>query len=832
MNDERLAGVKAEAARNEAIKRMERVGVDLVGGKTKSGRTRDQWRVVDPAMDLLGRGGEKTSDRTESYFRDQDRVVNVLLDELPEEFFDGKGELKREADSLIRKIIDNEVTGYRGYERFNSDGDQELIKLNVLESVRRAEMIKELEKTVSRVFSERLGVVVYSPKPEEIKIEIDDGKWKRYDGMNTDLRLAGDAKWRKEHKEGYEKVRERLEKAGVAFREDGSPRDEGDTGAEDEAKSKDDMSEGAVLLESAMLINDKKRRGDLILEALKDPKMSRADRKRAVDALNLSVGVDMTVAAEAKEVMEADDLRAEFYMILNEQLFSENASVDPVSTVFVNDWLSSKGIGIRDKKTRDEFFNYMALMNMRAAVRHFEDNPSILSKVIGKEGVEGQGEEKDTKWKRAYLAGYQDRQILGVLEAAETDGYKKANISNALKMFAEEAIAARSGTPDALISQWALFYRSNVPAKPEFELNYISAVAEELGITEYEASVGFAMFEALLEPEYNSRHPLYSITHPREHATALKTSIWWGSIAWWSPEITGDPSGQACAMPDRLWAPAGVMYPNLMTEILAGNGVDEVLEIIENPVKTGEGILTKNFGDIVKAMNLHRKLTDIGPGTPGARMETEMLWQIKDLMGVLMVPADDAVNKKMNYFRPEGAMDNLLAVSKVFFWEISTRNPNCRKMEDRGMMRAVSPKGIFDRLAQLSIRRDGLAFFELPKVVGALEVRQGKSFGDLRSYVSGIIRSFINSRMNVPEGEGSLVHFIESSLPTSPVTSVAEAERKLMKAAGKTSPVQDFAETAYSARTDAAARLAESARSDTNPITSNVKKLTSWWLKS
>lgn len=825
MGDETLAGVKAEAARNDAIKRMDRVGMDLVGGKTKNGRTRDQWRVVDPAMDPLSWEEEKRSARSEDYFRAQDRVVNALLDELPENCFDEKGVLNKRVEALARMVIDNAANGYTDYSRFRDEDVQCMHQLGYIDEVEQNEFRGNIEKAVGKVFSERLGVVVYSPEPA------DDGKWKRYDGMNTDLRLARDTKWRKEHKEGYEKVRERLEKAGVKFDGDGRPRDEGSTEEKKETKGKVDTSAGAVLLETAMQINDAKRRGDLILEALKDPTMSAANRTRAVDALNLGV-VEATAAPEAKEVMDIDDLRAEFYMILNEQLFSENASVDPVSTVFVNEWLNGKGIGIRDKKTRDEFFNYMTLMNMRAAVRHFEDNPSILSKVIGKEGVEGQGEEKDTKWKRAYLAGYQDRQILGVLEAAETDGYKKANISNALKMFAEEAIAARSGTPDALISQWALFYRSNVPAKPEFELNYISAVAEELGITEYEASVGFAMFEALLEPEYNSRHPLYSITHPREHATALKTSIWWGSIAWWSPEITGDPTGQACAMPDRLWAPAGVMYPDLMTEILAGNGVDEILEIIENPVKTGEGILTKNFGDIVKAMNLHKLFTDIGPGTPGGRMEAEMLWKIKDLMGVLMVPADDAANKKMNYFRPERAMDNLLAVAKVFFWEISTRNPNCRKMEDRGIMRAVSPKGIFDRFAQLSIRRDGLAFFELPKVVGALEARQGKSFADLRSYVSGIVRSFINSRMNVPEGEGSLVHFVESSLPTSPVTSVGEAERKLMKAAGKTSPVQDLAETAYSARTNAAARLDESARSDTNPITSSAKKITSWWLKS
>lgn len=742
------------------------------------------------------------------------------------------------------------------------------------------------EEEIGKILNGETGVVVREEVPTKLGVpeEVIDGQFreepKYYSNIRIDLETArngykglrGEAA-----RQGREAIRSRLEKAGIEF-EGETPVDPYDiehqkpewieeqmkrqargektdrpvkeinlgTDTENEGtnsnirgeanKSQADMARD--LYQRAMRIpvtnaNGRNARNDLLLQVIRTsgdiPQQLIDD---AVDGLSYP---DVTPAVEPKEVMDIDDLRAEFHMVMNEQLFSKNGSVDPVTEIFVNQWLNDRGLsGVQNKQTRDEFMKYMTLMNMRAASRHFEDNPAILSKVIGKEGVEGQGEDLDTKWKRAYLAGYQDRQILGVLETQETDGFRKDNVASALKMFAEEVMAARSGAQDRDLSEWALFYRANEPAKPEFELSYISAVAERLGITEYEASVGYSMFEALLEPEYNTRHPLYSITHPREHATALRFSIWWGSSAWWNPEITGDPSGQACAMPERLWAPAGIMYPDLMTQILAGNGVDEIVDIIKNPAKAGQGILTKNFADIAKAMNLHKLFTDVGPGTPGVKMDANILWKIKDLTSVLMTPIDDVDNKKMNYYNANQAVDNLLNAAKVFFWEISVRNPNYRNDEDRGILRAVSPKGMFDRFVTWSTKRDGFAFFEFKGATGALSIKMSTNHNVVRSYVSGIIRSFFSAdpMIPLPEGEKTVTSSVLDSLPEKPIDDRGKADKELVRRAGTGDMLSQIGAAGYANKRNRIADLERSAEGDTNPLTKALKKFGASYLKS
>lgn len=351
---------------------------------------------------------------------------------------------------------------------------------------------------------------------------------------------------------------------------------------------------------------------------------------------------------------------------------------------------------------RKEAYAFAAIMNQSGIKRHFSDNPKPLFDQLDKVDLQA-APVGDVEKIRLMLHGYQDRYWLDMLAAQ--DPRAKENISQAWMWFSYIGEGDDRGVPagQEWLSAYIQEYGEKGVKNQEFEDGMVRRVAGMLGISEYEARVAFMCWEATMESEVNKKHPFYGLTHPIEHAEGLRTHsrIWWGSEGWWRvPDVKG---GRINGMPARLWRPVGYGGGNgvgIAERVLTGSGVEAFLhDLQDRSRRRGEGLFDGNLRDLMTiAAKAHKRLTDIGPGTPTAKFEPKMLWGLKESLSTLV---------SKGYVGMDEAKRALEAASMVYFYEMSVEAPNYDKVEDR-VLRVMSPAAMMRKFMDLALLGEDL----------------------------------------------------------------------------------------------------------------------------
>lgn len=359
---------------------------------------------------------------------------------------------------------------------------------------------------------------------------------------------------------------------------------------------------------------------------------------------------------------------------------------------------------------RREAYAYVALLNRSGIKRQFMDHPAMLFGLIG--GVDLQKQlSEDVELERLLRNGYQDRYLVELLSSQDREG----------QMAVQRAWGVFLGIAEGRVpagADWAVSYRDAYRGRGfvslEQENQMVWEVARRLGISEYQARIGFIMFEAFNEPEVNTRHPLYALTHTEKHAETMRAlGLWWGSEGWF--RISGIRRGDRNGLPDRLWVPVAYQELKLNGEgnpgvvlvdsVRRDQGVDQLLNIIrmkgqgEASVRQ-KGLLEGSLAEIQQAVGVHKLLTDIGPATPSVKLSEEMLWKLRRSLLAL---------NRSGHLRFSGGDAEVVrvleAAAKVYFWEMSMECPDYSKLEEK-QLRMMSPVAMFERYLRLVQLRD------------------------------------------------------------------------------------------------------------------------------
>jgi len=359
---------------------------------------------------------------------------------------------------------------------------------------------------------------------------------------------------------------------------------------------------------------------------------------------------------------------------------------------------------------RREAYAYVTLLNRSGIKRQFMDHPPMLFGLIG--GIDLQKQlSEDVGLDRLLRNGYQDRYLVELLSSQDREG--QVAVQRAWGVFlgiAEGRVPAGA--------DWAASYRDAYQGKGfvslEQEDQMVRDVARRLGISEYQARIGFIMFEAFNEPEINPRHPLYALTHTEKHAETMRDmNIWWGSEGWF--RIPGIRRGNRGGLPDRLWVPVAYQELKLngdgnpgvvlVDSIRRGQGVDQLLNIIRmrgqgDASVRQKGLLEGSLAEIQQSVSVHKLLTDIGPATPSVKLSEDQLWKLRDLLLTL---------SRRGSFGSLGGDAEVVrvmeAATMVYFWEMSMECPDYSKLEEK-QLRMMSPVAMFERYLRLVQLRD------------------------------------------------------------------------------------------------------------------------------
>jgi len=398
-----------------------------------------------------------------------------------------------------------------------------------------------------------------------------------------------------------------------------------------------------------------------------------------------------------------DDVRARFLDRVERHLFFSEGNIQLLTPDDIDRHLQEVGA---PEGFRNEAIALVAMLNRSGIKRQFMDHPSMLFGLITGLDLQKQLGD-DVTLERMFKNGYQDRYLADLLTPQEAEGQRA--VERAWGVFLR---IAEGDVPSG--GEWAGQYVDAYQKKGFYSLDQenrmVKEVAQRLGISEYQARIGFMMFEAFNEPEANTRHPLYGLTHPERHANTLRQiGLWWGSEGWF--RIRAVNRGDRNGMPDRLWLPlayqeldVGRNRPKviLVDEIRQGRGVSGLLGVMrmrashEDADVRQKGILEASLMDITLAVKTHKRLTDIGPGTPSSKMDEKMLWDLRESLQAL---------EKKGHVSKDEARRVLLGAAQVYFWEMSMESPGYAKVEDK-QLRMMSPVALFEKYLKLMQLQD------------------------------------------------------------------------------------------------------------------------------
>lgn len=603
-------------------------------------------------------------------------------------------------------------------------------------------------------------------------------------GYVADLRLMSDPKWgTKEH--GREVVADRLDKIGIKLDKDGRPvkdsiaddelriryekelaEDYARRKARRESKQTSDVKGGpgmAVAIYEPLgkgeteddnvvdgsfkeIKDDKNRDGenggpnwetrlsfaDLIendlpgrlsyLETLRNQAKSPEDFKRAQDKIDeakreIKAG-EAIVMPESSEA-RLNDARNKLLDYLELRLTASSSGMArPITVEYVSDWLDRSNA---PESFRKEAVALMELVNASLAKRYFADNPSAFGKSVNKDFGKIPRDVADD-FRDVYQGAYRDKTFVDILFSSEVTDESRGNISRAWAVFSEHA--TRSGDPGyrPLVPMAVELYKGHKKVTAEFETEYISEVAQKLGVSKYEARIAYSLFEGFQEAEVNDRHFLWNLTHFSDWANTMRMLTLWGSsLHWWDQRIGGHEDADAFkrinVLPKRLWSPTAYKYDGLATDISRINGVDSLKRLLENPNKPDEGVTEKQIvKDLVNAVKLQSSIMEIGPKTPGVEMGAQRLIDIRAKIKLLMLPPD-AEFQADGYYDYNEALRILLTTSRVMLMEVEPRADLGRdEIEDpkSNSIRALAPFALWEMFSTLCNQIEpGHGFFEL-----------------------------------------------------------------------------------------------------------------------
>ncbi len=526
-----------------------------------------------------------------------------------------------------------------------------------------------------------------------------------------------------------------------------------------------------------------------------------------------------------------DETRLAFVGELDKLLFSGAAINEPVSADDVEIIFARLKI---PKSFSNEALAITELMNASAAKRYFIDHPGLFNK--DKKDMTP----TDWQWKDLFMLAYQNRQLQEVLLEEELE--ESSQVLALLTRIMD--LGRRNGNRDKFelvdhedvnlyelikeidddfVRQLLACGSGRVATGIEFERSMVRVAQEMLSrdgivVGNYQARLGFMLYEGFVEAEKNKRHPLFQFTHTSEYSdVALFLGIWGGSLHWWDGDLREKigMSSRTNMLPDRLWKSPLLAHEGLGELIEKRKGAMAIKALLRFPesrldgvvlkrgTKPGEGIVVKVMESVAKSNDAMKCFSEFGENVESSLIDEQGIWK---LLGILQL---------CNGVDDEQTLLVIEAATLVLFKEISVHDTNADRDVGGKVVRAVSPFGLWERFTRLAIRRRVKAAAGRPEIYKGifevfidedvkadpveerqrieknerLKVQASQAFTTVRATVKQLIRDYVTINggkwlERIPDADKVYTNVLEIGLPENYVLSYNDEFSRLKGLAG------------------------------------------------